>query len=84
MSLNFLDIPYSSQLTLKVNPMTVAINKNSDDDYLYSVPQASLKTILEFYSISPNLSSTICIVVSSVYIKISTLQTFSLPSSKYS
>lgn len=32
MNLNFLGIPGSSQLTMKVNPTTVAINNNSDDD----------------------------------------------------
>lgn len=69
MNLNFLDIPDSSELTVKVNPMTVAINNSSDDDYLYSIPQANLETILEFYSVSPNLLSTICIVIGSVYIK---------------
>lgn len=41
------------------------------------------KTILEVYSINTNLSSTICIVVGLVYIKISELQPFSSPSSKY-
>lgn len=32
MNLNFLDILESFQLTIKVNPTTVAINNNSDDD----------------------------------------------------